>query len=585
MTELVMLTLKQLELDKQNQRLTYDQKGIEALAASIKAQGLIVPLVVRQGSKDRYSVVDGKRRFLALQELNDPALKVACVVREDLNLQDGMTAAVSLAANVVREPMNPADEVRAFVHLRDVSKKTPPEIAALFGITHQRVRQRLAIGETSPLVVDALRQGAIAPDVAAAFTASSDHKAQEEVLKSLTQQTWGRTAENVRNALRRDAITGTSALAKIVGRKAYEKAGGKVRHDLFDNVLTFEDAGLLRRLANEKFAKVAARLKAQGWSWVAFKGDEGIPDDASYSWPSEVPSGPLKLSKEKQKRLDALEEKDELSDDEDQEASQIREDAMAERYTKAQRAKCGVLIDPERGQMRYGIMKPSDKKAELKKEAKAKAKKGNGHAPPLSNSLADDLADCLAGGVQMSLAEQPGLAEAVLIAQLILNQRPVEWGNDAKGPLSLRGAVFDSELPENLGHKDFAASFKALLKDAPMKGYFEPLVDWVLKRKPAVRAALLAHCAAIYVRSTRGYHGGGKDAEQLVKLVKPKMARWWKPTQHDQLQRFSREQLIAFMKEVAPKSKDDWSKQKRAVLAKAVAKAAEPSGWVPKELR
>lgn len=593
MTTLVKLTLKQLELDAQNQRRVFDEKALEGLAQSIASQGLIVPLVVRASSGNKFSVIDGKRRFLALQMLAKQKKitgdhEVFCILREDLNLQDTAAGAISLAANVVREPMNPADEVRAFVELRDKGKKTPADIAAAFGISHQRVRQRLALGELSPRVLGALRDGKIDPELAAAFTATGDHDLQDKVLGSILKQTWGRNPDAVRNQLREGAISASSQLGQFVGREAYENAGGKVRHDLFDNAVTFDDRALVHRLAVEKWKAKADELKAAGWSWVAFLGEEGVPSDASYQWPRIYP-GAVSYTKEQKKRLAELEKKDELSEEEDDEVEAIQAAAQAARFTEAQRKKSGVLIDPERASLVYGVQKPSDKKAEVKAANKKQGKVGAN--APVSNTLLDDLAACMCGGVQMAVAEDPELAEAVLIATLlpeaseVSDKAFVHFRHD--GPLSISGSTFRSEVDGNEGHKAFQKSAETLLQKAP-KG-FPKIVEWVRQKKPAERKQLLAHVVAAFVVSERGmqsnYSAAKEGVPALIKLANPDMRKWWKPTKHDMMARFSREQLIGFMKEIAPKSKDDWSKAKKAELVKAVAKAAEAAQWLPKELR
>src|SRR5262245_20562256 len=566
MSEFARLNIKQLVEDKQNGRSDIDEKGIDALAQSIRTQGLIVPLIVRSnGKEDRFSVIDGKRRLLALQKLGKDAPEVPCIIREDLNLKDGEAAVVSLSANVVREAMNPADEVRAFVHLRDAAQKTPQEIAAYFGISHQRVRQRLAIGCVSAKVLDTLRDGKISPDVAAAFTADPDHKKQEQVLALMLKQHWADSPESVRRALRQDKIVSTSTPAKIVGRKAYEAAGGKVFADLFDNVVIFEDAALVHRLLMEKFSKIAESLKEQGWKWVEFKGSDELPDDATYSWPRENPSGKASLDDKSQKRMDLLAHKKELSDEEERELDELRSATMATRYSKAQRAKSGVIIDAANGQLTYGVMKPSDKKAEVRKAKKEKA----GGKTPVPVSLASDLSELMLGGVQVTLTEEPQLAEIILIAHLLATLDPRVRAT----VLDLHGQRFVSGLEENLAHVEFLDTLKKTLGEAPHN--FEAAVEWLRKRSPQKRAQMMAVLVAALV----------SDHESLGKVVKPKMVRWFKPTKHKLLERYPREQLAAFMKELAPKSKEKWAKRPRATLAKEVAKAAEAQGWVPKELR
>ena len=98
-----------------NVRKTESDKNIEELAASISAHGLLQSLVVRKDKRGRYAVVEGRRRLLALQSLAEngniaTTMPILCQVLDD----EVEAAEISLAENVQREPMHPADEFDAF---------------------------------------------------------------------------------------------------------------------------------------------------------------------------------------------------------------------------------------------------------------------------------------------------------------------------------------------------------------------------------------------------------------------------------------------------------------------------------------
>lgn len=146
--------------------------GLEELAASIAAKGIIQPLVVRPASKgDSYEVIDGRRRFRALQRLvkakrmkKDDAVPV--LVR---NEDDGEALETSLMANTVRLPMHPIDQHEVFARLVGEGLDAGG-IAARFGLKQRTVEQHLALGRLAPEIRQAWRDDKVSAETAQAFT-------------------------------------------------------------------------------------------------------------------------------------------------------------------------------------------------------------------------------------------------------------------------------------------------------------------------------------------------------------------------------------------------------------------------------
>ncbi len=117
MTNIVMIPLSKLVEDKDNVRKTDRKDGIGELATSILAQGLLQSLVVKEAGGGKYAVSAGGRRLRALRLLAkngdiEKALPIACTI-----VPADKAAEASLAENVVRSNMNPADEIEAFARL------------------------------------------------------------------------------------------------------------------------------------------------------------------------------------------------------------------------------------------------------------------------------------------------------------------------------------------------------------------------------------------------------------------------------------------------------------------------------------
>ena len=177
------IALDRLVIAPENVRKTPPDASAEAeLKASIAAHGLLKNLVVRSdGPGGGYAVVAGGRRLAALKALAedgalDAAHPVPCMVVDDT----ASSSELSLAENVVRIAMHPADQVTAFTTLAE-SGITVSSIAARFGISERLVEQRLRLGNAAPELLDAYRNGAIDLETLKGFAVTTDHRRQTAV--------------------------------------------------------------------------------------------------------------------------------------------------------------------------------------------------------------------------------------------------------------------------------------------------------------------------------------------------------------------------------------------------------------------
>lgn len=111
-------------------------KDLESLANSIKAIGLISPIVVRHGKGASYDIVAGHRRFAAAKAAGLDNIR-AIVIEAD----DNLTEVVRMSENVHRLQMSPFEEAEAIAKLRKL-KRTTEEIAADLGMRPQFVARR-----------------------------------------------------------------------------------------------------------------------------------------------------------------------------------------------------------------------------------------------------------------------------------------------------------------------------------------------------------------------------------------------------------------------------------------------------------
>ncbi len=339
MTNTITYTTTQISLAKltpspANVRRTGAGAGIEALAASIQAHGLLQSLVVRQkldGSGQatgRYEVVAGARRLAALKLLAKgkritKGTAIPCRVLAGEGV-DGSEA--SLAENVVRVDMHPADQFEAFAGLHEGGMGTE-DIAARFGVSAHTVRQRLRLAVVSPALIQAYRDEVLTLDHLTAFAVTEDQAAQERVFGQL--QAWQRNPDTIRRLLTHALVSATDRKAIFVGLDAYTAAGGTVQRDLFseDRGGWIADPALLERLVAERMRITAEAVRAEGWRWIAIGPDaQAEAWNLRRVWPSKVA-----LSPEDEQRRDELASRyDELADVHNGSADNLPEDVAAE---------------------------------------------------------------------------------------------------------------------------------------------------------------------------------------------------------------------------------------------------------------
>ncbi len=289
-----------LVLAPENVRSTPPSPADQAqLAASIKAHGLLESLVVRRendatDAADLFAVIAGSRRLTALNLLAEDGTisathPVPCQVVSNEN-----TAELSLAENVMRIPMHPADQVVAFKALADTGS-TSSAIAARFGVTERLVEQRLRLGNVAPQLLDAYRADKFDLSVLQAFAIATDREQQLAAWNQVSNQGHRVNAWQVKRILTEDPVPANISIARFVGVDTYENAGGSVLRDLFadqhENGVWLEDRALLSDLATTKLRAVADEL-AQRWKWAEAVLDTDWSTTARYGRVHPVPSQP-----------------------------------------------------------------------------------------------------------------------------------------------------------------------------------------------------------------------------------------------------------------------------------------------------
>jgi ParB family transcriptional regulator, chromosome partitioning protein len=137
-------------------RTRMDPQSIAELADSIKAQGLIQPILVRPVENGRYEIIAGERRWRASQLAG--LTQVPVVVR---NVPDKAALAMALIENIQREDLNPLEEATGIQRLVDEFEMTHEVAAQAVGRSRSAVTNLLRLLNLSKAVQDLLMQGKI----------------------------------------------------------------------------------------------------------------------------------------------------------------------------------------------------------------------------------------------------------------------------------------------------------------------------------------------------------------------------------------------------------------------------------------
>ncbi len=193
---LLMLDIDRIMPNRQQPRT--DFSGIEGLANSIRENGIIQPVVVRQES-DGFRLIAGERRWRAAQMAG--VHRIPAIVRK---VSDDRVLELALIENIQRKELNAIEEARAYEVLVGQLKLSQADIARRVGRDRSSVANSLRLLKLGEKIQDLIREGSISPGHAKAIMAISDAETQIKVAVEAAQfllsvrETEARVAEILR---------------------------------------------------------------------------------------------------------------------------------------------------------------------------------------------------------------------------------------------------------------------------------------------------------------------------------------------------------------------------------------------------
>ncbi len=610
------IPLGKLVLWDGNVRKTYEESAVVSIAASIKAVGLIHPLIVLKQPKTKYGVVAGGMRYRALKLLEangdvDGQFEVWCAVMPAQTAE--MASEISLAENVERYAMDPIDEALAFAN--EVKKgRSMAEIAVRFGQPERFVRQRLKLADVHGSFIKLYRAGKLTLEVLQAFTLADSTTQQREVWKNIPEHWRDRggpeLARQIRHALREETVDGNDKRVRFVGLPWYRDSGGRVQDDLFTTLrdesddyagMFLLDVPLLDRLAREKLKAESAGL-VQGFAAVVQDFDRPlyqVTSELTRVHPETIL--PPKLAAKQAKLEQAYEAiAGDESDDENRTPAEMAklekiqtelhqiEQQTEQHFSPEQRAKATafVYID-QHGKLQLEAYAPRGATASSGSSDRSPAVRG-----PFSRPLVQTLTTHKTAAIAAELAVKPDIALASVLYSFIAknnsNHHHVNFGVSA---CEISCAPVDyREIEEEDG-------------DLALTWLYEQYTEWVAKM-PKQPSALWAWCvglseadkmgllAVLVARSLNAVDASGwASAKQRLwhadaiatSLGGVEMAKWFRPTRKNFFNRVSRAQILDFAKEAGVVVTPETAAMKKAALAEwAEHNVGGLTKWVPK---
>ena len=175
-------------------RQIFADVALDELAASIRSQGVIQPLLVRPLPDGMYEIVAGERRWRAAKKAG--LLQVPVIIRE---LSDAEALTMALVENLQREDLNPLEEARAMATLRDKLALSQEDIAARIGKSRSAVANALRLLQLPEVILLALQTETVTAGHARALLALPDENVRMNLFQAIREH--GLSVRDVENAI------------------------------------------------------------------------------------------------------------------------------------------------------------------------------------------------------------------------------------------------------------------------------------------------------------------------------------------------------------------------------------------------
>ena len=181
--ELLHLPVETIHPNPRQPRKRFEPEAAEGLAASIRLQGILQPVVVRRRSEGGFELVAGERRWRAAKAAGIPTLPA--LVRD---VEDKDSLLLGLVENVAREQLSAVEEARAYASLIDEFELSLGDVADRVGRSKPSVSNRLRLLELPEEVLWMLARGDLSEGHARAVLSLQDDDARRRLARRIVKE-------------------------------------------------------------------------------------------------------------------------------------------------------------------------------------------------------------------------------------------------------------------------------------------------------------------------------------------------------------------------------------------------------------
>ena len=615
----IQVRLGDLGLAKENLRYAEPaDEGVPQLADTILAAGVVIAPIVRAGRKgeEPFVALDGRRRRLGLLLLRDRGditddYEVECLLAETKAQQ----AAAIVLPNTEHAPVHVADVIVAIGRLRKAKMDTSA-IAKALGYAELEIKRLEALAAVHPSVLTALRKGKLTLKQVRLFARITDKKQQAEIAQTALDGYF--QDYQLRHVIEGGRLTVDDPRFILVGMDRYVAAGGRVTQDLFGELPdALLDAEVLQTAWRERVQPMVDHLKAEGLAvYLGDDGAFGAPEGFSrlpYVYRPDLTEAQTKALDDARYLVTQLSSALQDIDPEVDEAAVSFGPLVVAMAAVAgaplSRDKIGaVMLSPAASDYGfaatfYSVPLPADELPDEidgeedddvevgdrsgRSSADVEVPKADVEVEGSSHVLHETRTDVATRGLIRDLADDPGAALTVLVAQLFKQLALHSAGSLDAAALQISGACYSrgsmSPIPALDGEvRDRLDARRAAYKASGLRP-----ITWVETLAHGEKMALMAELTAVSLnlRETRTSmirHAARAEAAEIAALCGADISAHWTPDAA-YLAVHSKKQLLALLEEMGVE--DDRAKTlKKDDLVAFVAESAAERQWAPAAL-
>lgn len=580
--------------------IPYPVESVRDLADTIASLGLLQNLVVHSLPDGKSGVAAGGRRLTALQLLCDEQ-RIGTGYRVAVKrVSDELAAAASLAENVCRTAMHPAEQITGFRTLSEQGK-TPVQIGDSLGYGPRHVQRMLKLACLAPELIARLANDEIDTEQCQALCLESDPVRQVEVLGRVSASYGNAPAHLLKRVITETEISVKNSRFVFVGREAYEAAGGVVREDLFsaqDGDGT-ADSVLVDQLVQDKLDTAAQAIRQEeGWSWVMTReaAIRNYGEDRAEYLLMPMPE-PVYTDEEKARLASLVTQLDATDTCEDeydiqQQIDDLETQAVNREWTDVQKAAYGAVISRYDGELciQRGVQKREETEcvSDTPQNSAVKTLSHPDAAEGISLPLLTRMSSERTLAVQAALMQQPQKAVALMVWRLCADVFPGR--STASHPFSIRLSVAHYSLTDHAPSGKGGKAYVALMHEQERlerllpEGWEQDFTTFFTLDGHALMA-LMAFCTACSVEGVQTRENGRTSRSRLDALetaIGFHMRDWWSPEKANFFTHLTKPQIVSALSEAGLSgAASDAGKMNKGDAAELAETMMANNRWVP----